>query len=258
MRKIFLSFLPLWAVSAVAQQNNLLQEFDNQVSIGYGMQQVTSGFGTANIVPTGSWLYSNSNVLNFEGERLLNNGIWFDVNANMTFGVGPVGTTNSTLGTSGISYQSSNYGLNGKFGYGFAAANQHFQVIPYVALGMNNYSSVIEYTPSTPAYANSFAYLGGVGARVEYRINRSIMIFGDQLIGYNWDQSGPINGVQPQNSWQLTTRLGAKFNLAEYFQVGVQGIYSNFQPQTSNYSPNGYMAQQQSSLGGLVSLGLTY
>ncbi len=175
----------------------------------------------------------------------------------MSFGSGPV-NLNPILGSNGGTYQSSDYGLLGKFGYGFSVANQHFQVIPYAALGLNNISNSIQYTPSTATNSNDFAYLGGIGARLEYRINRTIMIFGDQLFAYNWDQSGPQDGVQPQNIIQLTSVLGAKFNLAEHFQLGVQVTGSNFQPQASNYTSTGFMLQPQWSVGGLVSLGLTY
>ncbi len=64
MRKIFLGIFFLSAVSVFAQENNLFQEFDNQISIGYGMQQNTSGYGTSATVPIDSWVYSNSNILN--------------------------------------------------------------------------------------------------------------------------------------------------------------------------------------------------
>lgn len=265
MRIILFGLLSLPVVSGFAQGNNLFQEFDNQISIGYGMQQNTSGYGTTNTIPTNSWVYSTSNILTLDVSQLYNNGIWVNVTANMAFGAGPVNqnpTTGSNGGTVPLNsgtYQSSDYGVNAKFGYAFSVAKQHLQVIPYAAIGLNNVNSLVQYLPATPANAaNGFAYLGGVGVRLEYRINRTIMLFGDQLLAYNWDQSGPQNGIQPQNTIQLTTALGAKFNLAQNFQLGVQGVYTNFQPQAGNFTPNGFMMQQQSSAGGLVSLGLTY
>jgi hypothetical protein len=238
--------------------NNLFQEFDNRASIGYGIQQNTSGYGTSATVPVNSWVYSTSNVLNFEVEHLMNVGVWIDVNANMAFGAGPV-NANPVTGSNGGTYQSSAYGLNGKVGYAFTMANQHLQITPYAALGINSMAGSIQYISATPGVAaNSFAYLGGAGGRIEYRINHAILLFADQLFAYNWDQSGPIGGVMPQNMITLTSTLGAKFNLAPNFQLGVQGVYSNFQPLASNKTSAGFMMQPQWSVGGLVSLGITY
>lgn len=257
MLKIIFGLLSVSAVSAFAAQNNLLQEFDNQVSIGYGMQQNTSGYGTSNTVPVNSWVYSTSNILNLEAEHLTNNGIWVNVNANAAFGAGPV-NKNPITGSNGGTYQSSDYGMNGKVGYAFTSAHQHLQITPYALLGMNNLASSIQYASSTGSMANSFAYLGGVGGRIEYRINRTILIYGDQSVAYSWDQSGPQNNIAPQNEILLTSTLGAKFNLAQNFQLGVRGIYTNIQPQATNSSPTGFMMQSQQSYGALVSLGITY
>jgi hypothetical protein len=258
MRKIIFGLLSVSAVSAFASQNSLFQEFDNRASIGYGIQQNTSGYGSSRSIPVNSWVYSKSNILNLEAEHLMDIGIWVDVNANMALGSGPV-NRNPITGSNGGTYQFSDYGINGKVGYAFTMAYQHLQIIPYAALGMNNVSNLIQYIPSTPGVsANSFAYLGGVGGRLEYRINRTILLFADQLLAYNWDQSGPRGGVMPQNMVSLVSTAGAKFNLAPNFQLGVQGVYSNYQPQAGNATAAGFMMQPQWSLGGLVSLGITY
>ncbi len=258
MRKISFILLLLSSIVANAQSNAPFQEFDNRASIGYGMQQTTSGYGTTSTIPVNSWVYSKSNILNFEVERLMDAGIWVDVNANMAFGAGPV-SRNAITGSNGGTYQSSDYGINGKVGYAFTMANQHLQITPYAALGVNSMSGSIQYVTSTPGVsANNFAYLGGAGGRIEYRINRAILLFADQLVAYNWDQSGPIGGVMPQNMITLTSTGGAKFNLAPNFQLGVQGVYSNYQPLASNKTSTGFMMQQQWSIGGLVSVGITY
>ncbi|MCC2645521.1 MAG: hypothetical protein K0R94_1299 [Burkholderiales bacterium] len=257
MLKLIFGLLFISAASAFAAQNNLFQEFDNQVSIGYGMWQNTSGYGTSDTVPINSWVYSTSNILNLEAERLMDNGIWIDVNANMAFGSGPV-NQNPIIGSNGGTYQLSDYGVNGKVGYAFTLANQHLQITPYIALGINNLANSVQYKTSTGNLANSFAYLGGAGARLEYRINSTILVFGDQLVAYSWDQSGPRNGIAPQNEALLTSTLGAKFNLTQNFQLGVRGIYTNTQPQATNSSPGGYMMQSQNAFGGLVTVGLNY
>ncbi|HLX54251.1 MAG TPA: hypothetical protein VKR58_09935 [Aquella sp.] len=258
MRNIIFGLFSILTVPVFAAQNSLFQEFDNRASIGYGMQQNTSGYGTSSSVPVNSWVYSNSNILNLEAEHLMDIGVWVDVNANTAFGAGQV-SKNPITGSNGGTYQSSDYGLNGKVGYAFTMANQHLQIIPYAALGINSMSGVIQYIPSTPGVsANSFAYLGGIGGRLEFRINRTILLFADQLMAYNWDQSGPIGGVMPQNTISLVSTAGAKFNLAQNFQLGVQGVYTNYQPQAGNATAAGFMMQRQWSVGGLVSLGITY
>lgn len=257
MRKIILSLLSVVAVPAFAYNNSLFQEFDNQISVGYGINQNTSGYGTTTTIMPHSWVFSTSNVLNLEVERLLNNGIWLDANANMSFGSGPV-NQNPIVGSNGGTYQSSDYGLNVKGGYAFLITRD-LQITPYAALGLNSMAGVIQYVPSSLVVANNFAYMAGFGGRIEYRVNRMIEIYADQLLAYNWDQSGPQAGISPQNTYQSTSSLGVKFNLAQNFQLGVKGYYTNYQPVDNNHvPPNGFMVQQQWATGGLVSLGLTY
>jgi opacity protein-like surface antigen len=258
MRRILLSLLSVTATSGFAADNSLFQEFDNQVSIGFGINQNSSGYGTTNTIQPNSWVISTSNVLNFEVEHLMNNGIWIDVNANMAFGSGPVSQV-PISGSNGGTYQSSDYGMNAKVGYAFSGlAVKHLQLTPYVTVGLNNVASSIQYAPSSNVISNNFSYLGGIGGRAEYRINHIFMIYADQMIGYNWDQSGPQNGIMPQNTVQFTSTLGAKFNVVKNLQLGIEGYYSDYQPQASNYTSNGFMAQPQWAFGGLVSVGYTY
>lgn len=251
MRKLLVSLLAVSSTAAFAANNSLFQEFDNQVSIGYGMNQTTSTYGTAPGV-NGN-LISSGNMVTLDGERLFNDGIWVNVNANMAFGAGP---TNNP-------YINNTYGINGKVGYAFPLAGQHLQIIPYAMAGLNNTAST--FFPEAGATAsgvtaNNFAYTGGVGGRIEYRINRTIELYADQNAAYNWDQSGPQFGIQPQNFLSYTSTLGAKFNLAKNFQLGVQGFYTGYDNQASNTCGGcfGYAAQPSSSIGGLVSVGLTY
>jgi hypothetical protein len=265
MRKILVSLLAVSASSAFAWDYSQFQAFDNQISIGYGMQQQsTTALGGGNN------LVSSSNLVNLEGERLLNNGVWVDLNADMVFGQGQ--TSSNTVG--GLQQQQepiqSNYGFNGKVGYGFPVAGQHLLITPYGLAGLNNNGIAGDYTTGTNAQgastttANQFYYTGGVGGRLEYRINHAIEVYADQSAAYNWDQTGYSGGIQPQNFYAYTSTLGAKFNIVKDFQLGVRGFYQNNQFDSSSGTPSGSSQlgfaypQAQTSVGGLVTIGLTY
>lgn len=258
MRKILVSLLAVSGSSAFAWDYTQFQAFDNQVSIGYGItQNTTTGYGG------GANYVSTSNNVNLEGERLLNNGVWVDLNANMTFGQGSTSTTN------GFQAQpvTNNYGLNGKVGYAFPFLGQHLLVTPYATAGLNNngvagtYGTGTQASGASQSTANQFYYTGGAGGRIEYRINRTIEVYADQNVAYNWDQTGYSNGMQPQNMYSYTSTLGAKFNIVKDFQLGVRGFYTGYQPDAGTTNPAGTgfaYPQAQSGLGGLVSIGLTY
>ena len=260
MNKILCVIALAYSQNLYALSNNLFQEFDNQISIGYGWQQsIFSPYKT----PTASTgnIYGTVNLINFEGEHLFNNGTWVDVIANMSFGAGPAGRAMPGL----VNYANpSDYGINAKIGYAIPFLEQHLQLTPYAMVGLNNvYSSVI--TPVTklanPQVANAYEYIFGVGARIEYRINNIVLLNADQLIAYNWDASGIQNGVQSQNNIAYTSTLGAKFNVVQNLQLGIKGFWAGFMPQSgaSMSQGQGYsMYQLQSSVGGLVSVGLTY
>jgi hypothetical protein len=255
MRKILLSLLAISSSASFATDYSQFQSFDNQISIGYGMKEdQTTKFngGTNNI--------SDSSMVNLEGERLLDNGIWIDLNANMTFNQGAADVYNNPV--------ISNYGFNGKVGYAFQVADTHLLITPYGIAGINNngvallnvYNDAAQ-AISRPGYAVAnqyFATVGG-GGRLEYRINDYILVYGDQNVAYNADQTGYVNNVQAQNFYSFTSTIGAKFNIVKDFQLGVRGFYTNYQPDASSSDMAGQvLSQPQSSMGALVSVGLTY
>ena len=257
MRKILISLLAVSSTASFAVANNSeFQEFLNEANIGWGMNQTVSSYGTGKGAPGN--LIGTGNQLNLEAERLFNSGVWVDAVANMQFAAGPTA----------IPYNAPSYGLNGKVGYAFPVANQHLLLTPYAQVGMNNNASTMineVLLNSTPGVtANNFVWTAGVGGRIEYRINRWIDIYGDQNAVYNWDQTGTILGVMPQNFGSFTSTLGARFNLAPNFQLGVKGYYTNYQNYAGNVvnfpAPIGGVpfAQNNSTIGGLISLGLTY
>ncbi len=269
MRKILVSLLAVSGSSAfaAAADYSQFQAFDNEVSVGYGMVQSSS-----TNIGGGNNIISNNNNVYLVGERLLDNGIWIDVTANMAFGSGQnnssSGSANNASNPSGGSSVPSNYGVNGKVGYAFSLATQHLLLTPYALAGLNNnamaqYNNInfdAPYAASSANTSNQFFYTGGIGGRIEYRINHAILVYADQSAAYNWDQSGPQYGLSPQDNVLYTSTVGAKFNIVKDFQLGAAGFYQNYQPQTSAYGSTNAVAvsQPQSGLGGLVTVGLTY
>ncbi|MCC2624800.1 MAG: hypothetical protein K0R14_673 [Burkholderiales bacterium] len=258
MRKLLISLLAVSSTASFAVANNSeFQEFDNVANIGWGMNQTSSSYGTAAGVPGKP--VTTGNVLQLEAERLFNSGVWVDVVGNMQFGAGP----STIIGSN--PYNGPSYGINGKVGYGFSMANQHLMLTPYGQVGMNNNAATqineLLFTSTPGVTANNYVYTAGVGGRLEYRINRAIELYADQNALENWDQSGMIGGIMPQNYASYTSTLGAKFNLAPNFQLGVKGYLTAFDNQASNKIPaipGGYFAQRQNEFGGLVTVGLTY
>ena len=275
MRKILLATLVIGSASAFALDNQKFQEFDRQMSLGYGTYQMTLQNGA------GNQTLQQSQFLNLEVERLFDVGVWADVNATLnlatnSLGNKAIGTGQGNSGIAGVpgmpASQDPNLGgVNLKVGYAFPLLCQHLQLTPYALLGRstnlamsaivgNGYSNV----------TNDYFYNGGIGGRVEYRINKTFDVYFDQNMVYNWDQSGPTAGMMPQNVMTFTSTLGAKFNIVKNLQLGANVFYNNYQPMAATppitTSLNGggsgvnqvSVYQPQYNYGGMISVGLTY
>lgn len=237
------------------------QQFENQYNIGYGAsqgglingKQQTSGY--------------NQQMFNLEVERLFNDSIWLDGNFNMVTGysqenLGPLNGGNG----SGEAFGQNPfmYGFNLKGGYAFQLVTNSLQIIPYAMFGRdsNLATSTVNANGSNNMTTDYF-YSGGFGARLNYRINDTFMLYADQLYQYNWDNSGAIKTVQTDlygksyaaTNYELTSTIGAKFNIWENLQLGVNGFYTYFQPQ-SNIS--GLMYTPNNIIGAMATIGLTY
>ena len=275
MRKILLTLLTISSASAFAVNNGAFQEYDNEYNVGYGATNVTLSNGG------NEQSLQQSQFITLDVERLFDLGVWFDVQANLVLSQNSLGSqaTGTGMGNSGNptfpgmpSSQDPNLGgVNAKVGYAFPLLAQHLQLTPYVLAGRN--TNLAMSTIVSNGFGNvsdDYYYSGGLGGRLEYRINSSILVYADQAAVYNWDQSAPTGGVAPQNTMAWTSTLGAKFNLYKSLQVGVQGFYTNYQQEAAvppatpsnsgGQSGSGLYTiyQPQSSLGGLVSIGLTY
>ncbi len=233
------------------------QQFDKQFNLGYGMSQGTLKNGANEI----SGVTQSS--INLEIERLFNNGVWFLVDGNIV-----ISTLNNQVngvgsGNSMFNQQPNLGGLNAKVGYAFAMVPDTLLLTPYALIGRNtNLSASTVQNNNDANITNDFYYTGGLGGRLEYRINNMFDVYADELVAYNWDQSGPVGGIQPQNNMIFTSTLGAKFNLYKQLQLGVNGFYSIYQPMaslpTDSTGTSIYAPCNCGYYGGMVTIGLTY
>jgi hypothetical protein len=263
MRILLTGTLILALGSGYAVNNNFFQQFENEYNIGYGFSQGTLINGAHDEATY------NYQSLNLEVERLFDMGLWLDGNFNLvtSYHQPNLGYLNGGNG-SGVAFGQDPfmYSINVKLGYAFSLINHSLQLTPYLMLGRNaNWAnSTILANGSIPLTTDYFL-TGGLGARLSYRINSAILLFADQMYNYNWDQSGAVKSIQSAPSFYgksyastnygLTTMLGAKFNLIQKLQLGVDGFWHNYQPQ-SNISSLIYTPTN--TYGAMVSVGLTY
>lgn len=233
------------------------QEFDRQFNIGYGMSQGTLKNGADELAGV------TQSSINLEVERLFNNGVWFQVDGNIVVSslnnqVNGVGSGNSVF-----NQQPNLGGINGKVGYAFVVIPDTILLTPYALIGRNtNLAASTVQNNNDANITNDFYYTGGLGGRLEYRINKTIDVYADELVAYNWDQSGPVGGIQPQNNMIFTTTLGAKFNVYKHLQLGINGFYSIYQAMASlptDYTGTSIYAPFNCGYyGGMITVGLTY
>ncbi|MFN8770430.1 MAG: hypothetical protein ACK5Z5_02105 [Neisseriaceae bacterium] len=264
MRRRLLRILLICGILGINQNvfaNNdytSFQEFDRQFNLNFGISQTTLKNGVGDMAGVSQQSYG------IDVERLFNNGVWFDISGNIV-------TSSLNNQVNGIGYGSSAFnqmwnlgGLNAKVGYGFGLIDEHLLLTPYALVGRNTNlaASTLLYN-NNKNVTNDFFYTAGIGGRVEYRINSTVDLYLDQLIAYNWDQSGPINGVMPQNNQVYTTTLGTKFNVYKQLQLGLSAFYTIYQnmaalPTDPNTKVGVYYPGNEGSFGGTISIGLTY
>ncbi|MCE2706611.1 MAG: hypothetical protein LW807_05985 [Proteobacteria bacterium] len=278
MKKILVIALVLTSISAFAANYynesytdyKDFQKFDNQISIGASSSQMTLANGGAN-----QSLQVSQNMA-FDAERLFNNGIWANLNAYIMTNTNSLGNQSTGTGMGyGMPATQDPFvgGFNAKVGYAYPPLNFADQAIlltPYILLGRNtNLAMSTILANGQVNVSNDFFYTGGLGLKAQYMINQYIDVYLDQSWAYNWDQSGPLYGIQPQNSQTFTTTLGAKFNVYQQLQLGTGLFYNNYQyaataPATTTLTGgnvNGTTVsvyQPQYSFGGMVSIGMTF
>ncbi len=243
--------------------NNAFKEFQNQYNIGYGITQGTLINGAHNTVSYGT------QYLNLEVEHLFNMGIWLDGNFSMVtnYSQPNLGRLNGGDGSpQPVGQYPFMNAITVKVGYAFQVVGESLQLIPYAMLGRTaNWSTSTIISNDSNTLTNVYFYTGGIGGRISYRINNSILLYFDELYTYNWDNSGSIKGVQSSSenygksfaatNYTITSTIGAKFNIIKNLQIGINGYWNNYQVQ-SNIA--GVMYTPTNTFGGLLSLGLTY
>ena len=266
------SLFTLSSHGAIALDNGAFQQFENEYNIGYGYQSGDLVNGTGN----GSNYSAQS--LNVEIERLFNDGIWIDGNYNMvtSYNQPNLGPLNGGNGSSNICKDctaGSEFGqdpfmfsLTFKGGYAFQVITNKLQLIPYAMLGRTvNWATSTVVANGGKNLSSDYFYTGGIGGKIAYRINPTIMLYADELYTYNWDNSGAVKEIQTSpelygksyaaTNYTITSTLGAKFNVVKDLQLGINGFWNNYQPQ-SNIS--GLMYTPTNSIGWLATVGLTY
>jgi len=270
MRKLItvlgLCMLPTLAMAAESEPvaaNHAFQDFDNQFSIGFGGSygNLSNAYG------------QNSNYgttfIGLSIERLFDVGIWGRVDASLMTGYSNYNSTNANAVTGPLGQDPSVAGVNFKVGYAFMPVEDHFLVTPYVQLGRNtNLTSNSLNNNTSPGgggtsqlnsnVTQDYFWTVGFGGRVEYRLNKVFELYADQGFLYNSDQSQPNSNYSSANNYQLVSTIGAKFNVWENLQLGLQGFYSYNQLSSAVTSAQQYQLYQQNQVGGLASIGLTY
>lgn len=241
--------------------NAAFQQFENEYNIGFGYSQggLVNGSGQGSSY--------NENMFNLEVERLFDNGIWLDGNFNMVTqysqeNLGPLNGGSDS--GSAFGQNPFMYGFTLKAGYGFQLVTDTLQIIPYAMLGRtSNLSTSTVNANGDQSMASDYFYTGGLGTRLDYRINSAVMLYADELYSYNWDNSGAVKDIQvpmygktyAATNYEFTSTVGAKFNVWRSLQLGVNGFWTNYQSQ-SNIS--GLMYTPDNIFGMMATIGLTY
>lgn len=278
MKKLCFTVLGVFAsfTYAATTDNSNFQQFENQYNLGYELSQMTLINGVQQVAPV------NQQAINLEVEHLFSMGIWLDANLNMVTSysqpvLGPsyLNGGSGGQGTGQPGDQAYAFGQNPfmysatmKGGYAFSFADNKLQVTPYVMFGRNaNWSSSTIVADGYKPSGTNYFLTGGLGTRVAYLLSDSFMLYADELVSYNWDNSGAIKDIQTQQppvgygksyaatNYQFTTTVGAKYNVTQDFQVGLSGFWNNYQHQ-SNISGVAYIPQN--TFGEMVTIGLTY
>jgi hypothetical protein len=263
MKKILIKSSILMACNVFAASSDF-QAFQNEYNLGYGFSQMTLINGNQQTVPV------NQQAINLEVEHLFDMGIWADANLNMvTYYSQPI----LNAGVNGQTFPEANafgqnpfmYSFTLKGGYAFSILDDKMQITPYLFAGRNaNWAaSTVVANGYQSAVSPDYFITGGLGLRLSYRFGKEALLYVDQLYNYNWDQSGAIKTIQTSTygksyaatNYQITTTIGAKYNVTEDFQIGLSGFWSSYQ-HYSNIA--GVVYIPQNTFGEAITVGLTY
>jgi hypothetical protein len=251
--------------SQVPAANQAFQEFDNQFYLGYG-----ASYGSLRNAYGQTTNYGTTNLA-LGVERLFDMGLWLRFDAQLMTGYSNFNSTNPNAGTGPLGQNPSVANLNLKAGYGFipAATSGHLMLTPYVLLGRNtnlttnslqnaeNVGSNGLNNLSTNVTQNYFL-TGGIGGRIEYRLDKIALFYFDQNAVYNYDNSAVRSGLTSASNYQATSTLGAKVNIWRELQLGASGFYTYNQLSGSMATAQQYQLYPQNQVGIMATVGLTY
>lgn len=243
---------------AGATENSIFQGLDNQIGLGYSYNSIQA----YNPIYSGSNVNTTSSNLNLHLEQLFDSNVWLTVDGSFAFRA-----NQNSPGGVGFSDNTQEFGfpasISAKGGYSFnwtSDNGQGIQVIPYATIGrMLNYNGM---SISQNTFTQSYLNLYGGGARVEYAFANNASIYFDQSIGYLQDPNSASQGEYNQSAMSYTSLLGIKYNVTQYFQIGLQGMYNqtNLIDTSIGYNPITYSYQNtaQSSFGGMINFAYLY
>ena len=253
-------FTLIFIFPAYANIYSAYESFNNVVSIGVGTSSVSLSNSKSNRALSSITLYQ------LEVERLFKNNIWIDLNNSVV--VSNLTTQVNGLGSNYNSFKSpftQNPNLGGiNLNIGYVLLVQDFLITPFINLGRNsNLSTSTVYFNNNKNITHDFYYTLGTGFKFDFIINQYFMLYLKPFINYNFDQSGPLDGVMPQNNLNYNIVLGTKFNLYKNLQIGLNSYYSYYQilsdlPLDKNTGYSIYSIVNNSSYGVNINFGLVY
>lgn len=254
---IYLAVICTGIQSVYATENAIFQGLDNQIGLGYSYNSMNA----YNPDYSGSSVNTTSSNLNLHLEQLFDSNVWLAVDGSFAFNA-----NQNSPGGVGFSQNTQEFGfpasISAKGGYSFnwASDGQGFQVIPYATIGrMLNYNGM---SIAQNTFTQSYLNLYGGGARVEYAFAKDASIYFDQSIGYLQDPNSASQGEYNQSAMSYTSLLGIKYNVTQYFQIGLQGMFNqtNLIDTSLGYNSITYSYQNtaQSSFGGMINFAYLY
>lgn len=226
MKYVFL-FTLIFIFPSYATIYNNYESFNNVVSIGVGTASTSLSNSHGDSALTSITSYQ------LEVERLFKNNIWVDLNnsvvtSNLTTQVNGLGSNYNSF-KSPFTQNPNVGGINLNIGYALLVPD-YMLITPFINLGRNtNLSTSTVYFNNNKNITHDFYYTLGIGSKFDFIINQYFMVYLKPSINYNFDQSGPLDGVMPQNNLNYSIILGAKLNLYQNLQIGLNSYYSYYQ-----------------------------
>lgn len=231
MKKLYLvASLVVVITKGYAADNELFQNLDNQIALGYSYSQAN----TFNPDYSPLAYTTNSSALALHLEQLFNNNLWFAADGSFIFQGSQTGPDNGF--SNNIQMLGMPAAIGGKIGYSF---NFPFglQAVPYASIGRQlNYNGL---TISQNGFVNSYYNYYGGGVRLEYVFLPGASIYADQGIGYLSDTGSGNSPNINLDAMSYTTALGLRYNLFAQFQIAAQANYNHISllNQSIGYDP---------------------